>query len=107
MKTVKYFDQAVFPYIAYIPEEISSHPALIIQLHGAGERSSDPAELDKVLVHGFCNVATDKNMKDCILVMPQCPEGSFWAAKVEILKVFIDYITELYSADRNRIYLCR
>lgn len=58
------------------------------------------------MVHGFCNVATDENMKDCILVMPQCPEGSFWAAKVESLKVFIDAMTELYSADKNRIYLC-
>ena len=106
MKVVKHFDETVFPYMAWIPEEVSSHPALIIQLHGAGERSSDPAELDKVLVHGFSKVATDENMKDCILVMPQCPEGSFWAAKVESLKTFIDYVAELYSADKNRIYLC-
>ena len=42
-----------FPYIAYIPEEISSHPALLLQLHGAGERGNGGADLDQVLVHGF------------------------------------------------------
>ena len=39
MKVIKQegFDK-IFPYIAYIPDNISAKPALLIQLHGAGER---------------------------------------------------------------------
>ena len=98
--------QAVFPYIAYIPETVSHHPALLIQLHGAGERGNGGAELDKVLTHGFSKIADDKNLRDCILIMPQCPADSFWAAKIESLKGFLDDIILKYSADTGRIYLC-
>ena len=68
---------AGFPFISYIPERISAHPALIVQLHGAGERGNGDADLDKVLVHGFSHIVNDDNLKDCILVMPQCPSDSF------------------------------
>ena len=37
----------VFPYIAYVPENISSHPALLVQLHGAGERGNGGNALGK------------------------------------------------------------
>lgn len=95
-----------FPFIAYIPERISAHPALMIQLHGAGERGFGGDELEKVLVHGFSSIATDDTLSDCILVMPQCPTDSFWVAKIESLKAFIDTMIEHYDIDRKRIYLC-
>ena len=98
--------EALFPYIAYIPDSITERPALIIQLHGAGERGNGGDALDKVLVHGFSHVVTDENLADCILVMPQCPEDSFWVAKIESLKNFIDWLIETYCADTKRIYLC-
>ena len=97
---------AGFPFISYIPERISAHPALIVQLHGAGERGNGDADLDKVLVHGFSHIVNDDNLKDCILVMPQCPSDSFWVAKIESLKTFIDRIISLYHIDKSRIYLC-
>lgn len=107
MEIVKQLDaKTVFPYIAYIPEQLSDHPALIIHLHGAGERGYGQDELDNVLVNGLPNVATDSNLKNCILVMPQCPWDSFWVAKIESLKRFIDAIVDQYSIDTNRIYLC-
>lgn len=95
-----------FPFIAYIPDHISDHPALLLQLHGAGERSSKPEDLDLVLFHGFSKVVTDENLKDCILVMPQCPAESFWVAKIETLGAFIDRIISAYSIDRSRVYMC-
>ena len=94
------------PYITYIPDNVSDHPAMILQLHGAGERGCGGEELDKVLVHGFANVVNDENLKDCSLVMPQCPTDSFWVAKIESLKVFIDNLVSAYHVDANRIYLC-
>ena len=106
MKIVKNTtNESVFPYIAYIPENLSSNPALIIQLHGAGERGNGE-DVEKVLVHGFSKVVTDENLKDCILVMPQCPTDTFWVAKIESIKKFIDNIVAQYSIDTSRIYLC-
>lgn len=95
-----------FPYIAYIPENISNHPALLIQLHGAGERGNGGNDVEKVLVHGFSNIVNDNNFNDCILIMPQCPIDTFWVAKIESLKRFIDKIINDYSIDTNRVYLC-
>ena len=98
--------QTVFPYIAYIPDSISDHPALLIQLHGAGERGDGCGDLDKVLIHGFPKIANDRNLRDCILIMPQCPTDTFWVAKIESLKRFVDEMILKYSADTSRIYLC-
>ena len=95
-----------FPYIACIPEEISSHPALLLQLHGAGERGNGGADLDQVLVHGFSKVVSDQNLTDCILVMPQCPTDSFWVARIESIRKFLDEMIRIFSADTSRIYLC-
>jgi predicted peptidase len=95
-----------FPYIAYIPDAISNHPALLIQLHGAGERGNGGDELEQVLVHGFSKVVNDSNLKDCILIMPQCPADTFWVAKIESIKKFIDKMIATYSVDKNRVYLC-
>lgn len=106
MKIIKRPDDTLFPYIAFQPEERSAHPALIIQLHGAGERGNGGDDLEKVMVHGFANVVNDDNLKDCILVMPQCPRDTFWVAKIESLRVFIDRLVEFYHADTDRISLC-
>lgn len=107
MKIIKQYDpEKGFPFIAYVPENLSEHPALIVQLHGAGERGNGADVLEKVLIHGFPKVVNDDNLKDCILLMPQCPLNTFWVAKIESLKKFIDKIIEEYSVDTNRIYLC-
>ncbi len=95
-----------FPYIAYIPEQVSDHPALLLQLHGAGERAFGGKDLEKVLIHGFPNTVNDDNLKDCLLLMPQCPPDSFWVAKIESLKKFIDGMVEKFAIDESRIYLC-
>ena len=95
-----------FPYIAYLPDNLSSHPALLLQLHGAGERGNGGEDLDLVLVHGFSKIVNDENFSDCILIMPQCPLKTFWVAKIESIKKFIDEMILKFSADTSRIYLC-
>ena len=41
MKIIKQTNEKnIFPYIAYIPDKVSPTPALLIQLHGAGERGN-------------------------------------------------------------------
>lgn len=107
MKVIKQHNlDNVFPYIAYIPDEISSNPALIIHLHGAGERGNGSDDLDKVLVHGFPKIVNDENLKDCILIMPQCPLDTFWVAKIESIKRFVDEMINKYSIDTKRLYIC-
>ena len=54
-------NETIFPYIAYIPDNISSHPALLIQLHGAGERGNGGNDIEKVLIHGFSKIVNDSN----------------------------------------------
>ncbi len=106
MKILKFkTNELGFPYVAYIPENLSSKPALLIQLHGSGERGNGGEDLDNVLVYGFPTIVNDNNFKDCILVVPQCPINSFWVAKIESFKTFIDKISDEYSIDTNRIYL--
>ncbi len=107
MKIIKQrSSEEIFPYIAYVPENLGEKPAVIFQLHGAGERAEGGEELEKVLVHGFSHVVNDDNLKNCIIVMPQCPKNSFWVARIESLKRFIDNIIEKFSADTKRVYLC-
>lgn len=98
--------ESIFPYIAYVPDNCAATPALILHLHGAGERGNGYNELDKVLIHGFPNIVNDENLQNCILVMPQCPADSFWTAKLESLRRFLDEIIQTYSIDRKRVYLC-
>ena len=93
----------IFPFIAYIPDNIGSSPAIIIQLHGAGERGNGGSDTDKVLVHGFSKIVNDENLKDSGVVMPQCPLNSVWAAKVESIKRFIDEMILKFSADKSRV----
>ena len=37
--------------------------------------------------------------------MPQCPQNSFWAAKVESILKLIEQLTEEYNVDEDRICL--
>ena len=95
MKITKHsFGEAILPYIAYIPDNCSDHPAMIVQLHGAGERGNGTTELDLVLVNGFSKIVNETNLEDCILVMPQCPADSFWTLKIETIQAFIDQMME-------------
>lgn len=107
MNTIKQTtSEEIFPYIAYLPDDLGERPAVIFQLHGAGERGEGGEHLEKVLIHGFPKIATDQNLKNTILIMPQCPRNSFWAAKVESLKKFVDHIIEKFDANPKKVYLC-
>ncbi len=107
MKIIRHTESDIgFPYIAYVPDTLSEHPGMIFQLHGAGERGDAPEELDLVTVHGFSHVVSDENLKDTVLVLPQCSVGTFWVARIESLKRFMDALIEEYAADPKRVTLC-
>lgn len=88
------------PYRILYPENYdkSKKYPLLLFLHGAGERGNDN---EKQLIHGsklFLNEANRKAFP-AIIVIPQCPEDSFWASvkidrSVQPLKINFDYTAE-------------
>lgn len=93
-----------FPFIKYAPEKAAGKLPLILQLHGAGERGNGKEELVNVEVHGFSKLARRSEL-GAILVMPQCPIDTFWAARVESIVVFIDQLKKEYDIDEDKVYL--
>ncbi|MBQ2968574.1 MAG: dienelactone hydrolase family protein [Clostridia bacterium] len=97
-------EKFAFPFVAYTPEKVKDNLPLIIQLHGVGERGNGEEDLALVDVHGFSKhlLTTDY---DCIVVMPQCPKDTFWAARVESILRFVEQVKQAFKADENRVYL--
>ena len=105
MKRVLHKEKSwIFPFISYEPETKGGKLPLVIQLHGAGERGNGQDELDRVEVWGFPTLAK-KGEYPCLFAFPQCPEDTFWVARVESLLRFIDQLKEFYDIDEDRIYL--
>lgn len=69
------------PYRILYPENYDrdqKYP-LVLFLHGGGERGSDN---EKQLAHGVKHFleAANRERFPCILIVPQCPEDSYWAS---------------------------
>lgn len=94
----------IFPFVEYSCGRTDKKLPLIIQLHGAGERGCGGDDLAKVDVHGFSKLVKDADF-ECILIMPQCPTDTFWAARVESIVKFIDQLKEAYPVDEERVCL--
>lgn len=93
-----------FPFVEYSCDEKTDKLPLIVQLHGAGERGDGKEDLELVDVHGFSKYL--KNAEhNCIVVMPQCPKDTFWAARVESIISFIEHLIKEYNVDEDRVYL--
>lgn len=106
MEIKRFYDDTYgFPFVAYIPDDCGENPALIIQLHGAGERGEGGEDLDLVLVHGFVESGAVHKMQNAVLVMPQCPRNTFWVAKIERLRHFILEMVCMFHADASKIML--
>jgi predicted peptidase len=93
----------IFPFVEYTPIKDKKLP-LIIQLHGAGERGDGKEDLIKVDKLGFSNLIKNTDA-ECRFIMPQCQNGTFWAAKVESIIKFIEQIKAEFPTDETRIYL--
>ena len=82
MKITKHpIGEAIFPYIAQQSDNIIIKPALIVQLHGAGERGNGGKDTEKALVHGFSKIDEDfyEELEEILdLVEEQKDLNRFW-----------------------------
>ena len=97
-------DKWKFPFVEYSCGEKNKKLPLVVQLHGAGERGYGKEDLEKVDIHGFSKYLKDAE-HECIVVMPQCPTDTFWAARVESIIEFIKQLLEEYEINDEQIYL--
>ncbi len=94
----------IFPFVEYSGGDNGEKRPLIIQLHGAGERGSGKEDLGIVETYSFAEIL--KGIEpDLVVVMPQCPEDTFWAARVESIIRFAEQIITEYNIDEDRVYL--
>jgi predicted peptidase len=77
------------------------HP-LILYLHGAGERGSDPTLLKQ---YGLTRVVNEQAEFPFIVLAPQCPEEGWWSDNAAILIALLDHVITHQFADERRIYL--
>lgn len=67
----------IVPYRILFPEKFDpscSYP-LFLFLHGAGERGTDN---ESQLIHGGEVFEKDKNLRNVIVIIPQCPKEDYW-----------------------------
>ncbi len=94
----------IFPFVEYSHGDKGKKLPLIVQLHGAGERGAGQEDLGKVDVHGFAKYLENAE-HECIVIMPQCPQDTFWAARVESIVKFVEQLIKEYDVDEDRVYL--
>jgi len=91
-------------YLLFLPADYSRKSGktwpLILFLHGAGERGTDPR---KVAIHGPFKYVEEHPDFPFVLVGPQCPEGKLWSN--DILLEVLDEIIQKYKINLGRIYL--
>lgn len=94
-----------FPYALSTPENYdpaSESLPMIVFLHGAGERGSDP---EKLKVHGIPKYFDQTSPYRVVTLAPQCAEDRIWNTQVYEVKDLIDSIVEEYNIDRDAIAL--
>ncbi|MEM8946403.1 MAG: dienelactone hydrolase family protein, partial [Planctomycetota bacterium] len=90
-------------YLLSLPADYDQQPshALLLFLHGAGERGDD--QLDRLKVHGPPKLIARGRRFPCVVVSPQCPLNSWWDAGA--LSGLLDHIEQNYKIDPKRIYV--
>lgn len=105
-KPVDHSKTETLSYWFFIPTSTAAQTKdglpLLLFLHGAGERGSNPKV---VKTHGPPKFLDTDQAKTWpfITVSPQCPDGKYWSPQQ--LLVLIDDIALRYPVDRSRIYV--
>lgn len=99
-------ENEMFPYIVRKPKKMRENLPLIVFLHGAGERGNgSDSDIGKVECNGVLALAPDDVERECVMVIPQCPEDTTWCGHIETVECFIRNVIKKYGSDEKRIYL--
>ncbi|MCC6616672.1 MAG: dienelactone hydrolase family protein [Anaerolineae bacterium] len=93
-------------YLLFTPgssEDTRRKQPLILFLHGAGERGSDPELLKRAGLPKI--VADDPDSFPYMMLAPQCPDNEWWVYDEQLLLALLDHVILHYLADARRIYL--
>jgi len=106
------------PYRLLLPDTMNGPAPVLIFLHGAGERGDDNR---RQLAHGTDFLRRAASEFGCIVVAPQCPANSSWAAfervdgelilhdkltqPMELVNALVDSLADEYDVDPNRLYI--
>lgn len=102
-ETVRYW---FFLPANYEAQAQSGGAPLLLFLHGAGERGSEPEDIAKVKVHGPPRLlAVPEFAKNfpCVTVSPQCKSGFAWSPAQ--LMLLLDHVERNYNIDKNKVYV--
>lgn len=78
-------------------------PAVIVFLHGSGERGDDGIKPTRVGIGPY--IRARQADFPAIVVFPQAPEGSEWSSHVGLVFAQLDAATREFNGDRDRTYL--
>jgi len=111
MKIVSHFQSSCMPdiklgFVLTAPDDLDvskENLPLIVFLHGAGERGTDP---ELVCIHGipklFSANCLHKSQR-VVTLSPQCPDGLGWNNVVLAVKELIDSVMADYKIDHNKV----
>jgi predicted peptidase len=93
-------------YLLFLPKGYGTDPekrwALILFLHGIGERGND---LELIKKHGIPKIVEQQEDLPFITVSPQCGKDTVWTAEIEALNALLDEVMATYAVDTERIYV--
>lgn len=93
--------QVQLPYLLFIPDsQVHSPWALLLFLHGSGERGTDLVRLTE---RGLPKeLAAGRNIP-FLVAAPQCPPDTIWSVHLDALVTLIQHLQEHYPIDPTRI----
>jgi dipeptidyl aminopeptidase/acylaminoacyl peptidase len=93
-------------YLLYLPRDYGRDTnrkwPMIVFLHGASERGTDPMDITRYSIPAFLTTTPDFPF---VVLSPQSPPDAWWSGEVDVLDALLNYIQTTYAIDPKRIDL--
>ena len=92
-------------YQVFVPSTQAggSEPAVIVFLHGTGERGNDGSKPTQVGIGPY--VRAHQDTFPAVVVFPQAPDDTEWSDNVDLVFAELDAASREFHGDRKRTYL--
>jgi predicted peptidase len=93
-----------YRYQVFVPAEVKQHPAVVLFLHGSGERGNDN---QKQLSQGLPPWLKEHMDFPAVVVIPQAPDDTEWTdpADADMAMAALEQSVKEFHGDRKRLYL--